>query len=190
MKAGNVLSKIQFVILKAAMLVCFCMQGSLPAVANERTVLIVQESEGPNGEIAARLYRSLVNRISDHLQKAGYNAEEAEAVISGSDETLLREIRAKRQENVQYVALVRVLANMVLLKAGTRIDLEISGRMLGIKSGDMLARFDLPIRGALTAPVSCDRRCIIELLDKNTMSLADELGKVLARRLQAAPRSE
>jgi len=184
-----VLSRIRHGVLVAAALVCLCIQGAVPAFAGERTVLIIKEEAGTS-EIATRLYSSLINRISDHLQKAGFNAEEADTVISGSDETLLQQIRSERRENVQYVAVVRVLANMVLLKAGTRVDLEISGRMLGIQNGDMLARFDLPIRGALTAPISCDRRCIIELLDKNTMSLADELGKVLTQRLQATSRSE
>ncbi|MCG8492163.1 MAG: hypothetical protein MI743_11155 [Sneathiellales bacterium] len=184
------LSKIHSVILMVVTLACYGIQGPLSVEASERTVLIVKEGEREKNEIASRLYQSLVNRISDHLQKAGYNAEEAGSLVSGSDEILLRQIRASHQENVQYVALVRVLANMVLLNAGTRVDLEISGRMLGIENGDTLARFDLPVRGALTAPVSCDRRCIIRLLDQNTSSLADELGKVLAQRLKATSKSE
>ncbi len=73
---------------------------------------------------------------------------------------------------------------MVLETQGTRIDMEIAGRMLQVSNGDVLARFDLPLPGALSASPNCDRRCIIKLLEDNTAALADSLGNVLAERLK------
>ena len=103
---------------------------------------------------------------------------------------MLSRIKARNDTHVVYVALVKVLANTVLEEEGTRIDLEIAGRMLQVSNGAVLARFDLPLPAVLRAPAECERGCIIRLLEDNKAALADSLGTVLAQRLQKSQLSD
>ncbi|MEP5700769.1 MAG: hypothetical protein ABJN43_19245, partial [Sneathiella sp.] len=155
------------------------------AQSAEKKVLILKADEVEEGEIASKLYTNIINRISEHLEKAGYQALTSQNYVTeGSDAALLSRIKAQNDAHFVYVALVKVLANTVLEEEGTRIDLEIAGRMLQVSNGAVLARFDLPLPAALRAPAECDRDCIIRLLEDNTAALADSLGTVLAQRLE------
>lgn len=161
--------------------------------ADEKTVLIVNVDETEQGELASKLYQTVVARISEHLERAGFQtlnddtqlSREAGTSDSLSDTDLLSKLRAETEKSIDFVAIVQIFANTVLLSGGTRIEVEIAGRMLKVDNGDVLARFDLPVPNALNAPPACDRECIIQLLEDNTTFLANSLGQVLAKRLQS-----
>lgn len=163
------------------------------AQAEEKTVLIINVDETKQGELASKLYKTVVARISEHLERAGFQtlnddtklSRQAGTSDSLSDADLLSKLRAKTDKSIDFVAIVQIFANTVLLSDGTRIEVEIAGRMLKVGNGYVLARFDLPVPNTLNAPPSCDRECIIQLLEDNTTFLADSLGQVLAKRLQS-----
>ena len=161
------------------------------AQAEERAVLIVGEGEG-HSPIGDSLYRDVVSRISEQVEKAGFNAIQATERLSVSDkdedETLLRRAReggleGQEGRKVTYVAVLSLFADMSLLNVGTRIRLAIKGRLLEAEDGTLLAKFDLKLPENYTAPPECDRRCVIRLLQRNTNSIAEGLGRILAERL-------
>ncbi len=162
------------------------------SLADEKTVLIVKFEDGEKSDFASNLYRKVVTRISQHLENAGFQTsndnkglpENADLNTYNSDNNLLQRVREENGDKVDYVALIQILANTVLLQEGTRIEVQIKGRMLNVRNEDVLARFDLAVPGALNAPPACNRECIIQLLEDNTTFLADSLGQVLAKRLQ------
>lgn len=161
--------------------------------AEDKTVLIVKIEDSESSELASKLYQNVVLKISQHLEKAGFqtfngderlpDAESAPGSLSDAD--LLMRIRENNDKQIDYVAIVQIFANTVLLSEGTRIEVEITGRMLKTDNGDVLARFDLPVPNSLNASPSCDRQCIVKLLEDNTNFLADSLGQLLAKRLQS-----
>ncbi|MFT6558563.1 hypothetical protein [Sneathiella sp.] len=154
------------------------------AMAEDRTVLILTGKGLDESTIASKLYANVVNKISAHMEKAGIQAKEGgDYSLTSSDADLLSQIRLKEDGLYQYVAVVRIFANTILLSEGTRVDIEIKGRMIDVESQDVLARFDLPLPGILEASPDCDRSCIIETLENNTNVLAETLGTVLAKRL-------
>ncbi|MBL4907298.1 MAG: hypothetical protein JKX94_07595 [Sneathiella sp.] len=160
--------------------------------AAEKTVLIIKFEDAEHSELASKLYRKVVTKISEHMENAGFRTlkddkrlhQNPEFQSSHTDSNLLAKIREENGTNIDFVAIVQILANTVLLQEGTRIEVEINGRMLNVSNGDVLARFDLSVPNTLNAPPACDRKCIIQLLEDNTAFLADSLGQVLAKRLQ------
>ncbi|MEH6401897.1 MAG: hypothetical protein V7750_00900 [Sneathiella sp.] len=166
----------------------------LPVSVEAKTVLIVNVDDAQQGDLASNLYKKVVSRISEHLEDAGFQTREdevkpmaqSESFAQESDEALLERVRLDQKRQVDYIALVQILANTVLLESGTRIEVEILGRMLKVSNGDVLARFNLPVPNNLNAPPSCNLKCIVQLLEDNTTLLADSLGQVLAKRLQGS----
>ncbi|MBL4740985.1 MAG: hypothetical protein JKY12_08310 [Sneathiella sp.] len=166
-----------------------------PNFALARTVLIVNADDNQQSELASNLYRKVVSRISEHLEKAGFQTredetkpvEQADFFVRETDVALLERVRTEQKGQVDYIALVQILANTVLLEEGTRIEVEILGRMLRVSNGDVLARFNLAVPSHLNAPPSCNLKCIVQLLEDNTSQLANSLGQVLAKRLQGSP---
>ena len=180
------------VVLLAAVVVMTSLLSSASLIAAEKTVLIIKFEDAEHSELASKLYRKVVKIISEHLENAGFQTlkddkrlhQNPEFQTSHTDSDLLASIRDENGNNIDYVAIVQILANTVLLQDGTRIEVEINGRMLNVSNGDVLARFDLPVPSTLNAPPDCDRKCIVQLLEDNTGFLADSLGQVLAKRLQ------
>lgn len=165
-----------------------------PVLVEAKTVLIVKIDDSQQNELASNLYRKVVSRISEHLENAGFQTRQdedrtdaqKESFGQETDVTLLERVRDEHKDQVDYIALVQILANTVLLEEGTRIEVEILGRMLKVSNGDVLARFNLPVPGNLNAPPTCNLKCIVQLLEDNTSFLADSLGQVLAKRLQGS----
>ncbi len=181
----------------AAMVFCVVM----PASANEtlpQTVLVVQLDEGDQSAVSVELYKSVVARISKHLQAAGFATTQSSgqapsgAGDTHADQQLLDTLRAANAkgsaQNVDFVAIVQILADMSLLNSGTEINVEIRGRMLDVASRELLAKFNLSLPQTIVASSDCNRDCVIELLQSNTDRIADSLGIVLGQRLQAGDR--
>lgn len=180
------------VIVAAGMIAFGAISFAPVSVADEKTVLIVKFEEGDQNDFASKLYRKVVTRISQHLENAGFQTlnnneslpDNADLNTYLSDKNLLERVRQENGDTVDYVASIQILANAVLLSEGTKIEVQIRGRMLNVSNEDVLAKFDLAVPGALNAPPACNRECIIQLLEDNTAFLADSLGQVLAKRLQ------
>ncbi|WP_025899703.1 hypothetical protein [Sneathiella glossodoripedis] len=159
------------------------------------TVLIVQLDDGVKNSVSAELYKTVVARIADHLQAAGFETIRSSGKTttgesdSQADQRLLQSLQngALQQNGIaaDFVAVVQILADMSLLNEGTEITVEIRGRMINVASRDILAKFDLSLPQTLVAPSDCDRNCIIGLLQANTEQIADGLGAVLGERLRA-----
>jgi hypothetical protein len=181
----------------AVMLFCMTMPASA-AEAPAQTVLVVQLDEGDQSAVSAELYKSVVARISSHLQAAGFATTQSRGqTTSGvtdaqADRQLLDTLNASNkkggQQKVDFVALVQILADMSLLTSGTEISVEIRGRMLDVTSRELLAKFNLSLPQTIVAPSDCNRSCVIELLQANTDQIADSLGAVLGQRLNAGNR--
>gem|GEM_PF-6424771 len=175
--------------------ICIVLAFLGPNFAEAKTVLIVNVNDTQQGELASNLYKKVVSRISEHLEKAGFQTREDESASTEQQDSFVREndvalldrVRADHGGQIDYIALVQILANTVLLEEGTRIEVEILGRMLRVHNGDVLARFNLAVPSNLNAPPSCNLNCIVQLLEDNTSQLADSLGQVLAKRLQGSP---
>lgn len=163
----------------------------LTAQAEERAVLIVSEGEGQS-PLGDSLYKDVVSRISEQVEQAGFNTIQATERLSVTDKNEDASLLARAREGglkgqdgrkVAFVAVLSLFADMSLLNAGTRIRLAIKGRQLEAKDGALLAKFDLKLPENYTAPPECDRRCVIRLLQRNTNSIAEGLGRILADRL-------
>ncbi|OUR78573.1 hypothetical protein A9Q83_06760 [Alphaproteobacteria bacterium 46_93_T64] len=181
----------------AGILICLAWGFTAPVYAEQKTVLIISFDNSDQGDITSTLYRDVVDRISKHIQKAGFQTTETAGLGGAGDQPSLEQedeqlLSGLRKENkirdhavvIDYVAIVQIVANMVLLESGTQINVEIRGRMLRVENSDVLARFALPVPNYFVAPPSCDRNCVIELLQSNTAMIADGLGHVLGQRLK------
>lgn len=185
-----------FALVCALMIPAFALWPS-HGMAEEKTVLVLNLDKSEEGALSSILYRDVVERISTHLQKAGFktlqptssSASSLSEDAANGDRELLDRLRAENQQagdkpKIEYVALVQILADMVLMETGTRIKVEIRGRMLDIAEDRPIAIFDLPLPGDIIAPSDCTRKCIIGLLQENTRLIADSLGQVLGQRLK------
>jgi len=164
-----------------------------PAVAQQKTVLIVAMDTSEKGGVTEKLYKDVVAIISEHIRQAGFLTTEPAVGNIGADESSDRQLLADLQQQnktkqppaqISFVAFVEILADMVLLEDGAKINVDIRGRMLNVADGAVLARFDLPVPGDLIAPANCDRDCVVELLQANTAFIAKSLGHVLGQRLK------
>ena len=191
---------IQQIICPAIFWVAFACVFVTPVSAEQKTVLIISPSNLEKTDITATLYRDVVDRISKHIQKAGFQTTRSNGLdevgdpppLEQGDEQLLLSLREDNRlkidiEKIDYVAIVQILADMVLLETGTQINVVIQGRMLRVDNLDVLARFSLPVPNYFIAPPSCDRKCVLELLLSNTGIIADGLGHVLGQRLKNGP---
>ena len=171
----------------------FVATGSL---ANEatRTVMVQRIENGAADPVTDALYRTVVAKISNHLQAAGFKTTQSSAPraadTANADRDLLASLRAEntkraKTDRVDYIALVQILADMRLYSEGTQVHVDIRGRMLDVNSSEVLAKFELPVPQTIVAPKDCNRNCILELLRANTELIANGLGTVLGERLKA-----
>ncbi|GLQ06210.1 hypothetical protein [Sneathiella chinensis] len=180
--------RLPFVLL---LILCAVSGAARPTLAEGHSVLILAGPDTEQGLLAGTLYRTVAERIADHLEKAGFEAlqngpskEGAPPIDGGADDqALLDQVRQSPYLNADYVTALTIIADMALVEEGTHIQVRIKGRMLRVKTGDVLARFDLPVPNDLLAPPSCNIRCLAGFLEDNTAALADGLGQVLAERL-------
>lgn len=185
----------------AILLIGFAGVSIIPAFASaadvQKNVLIISPGDLEQTDITATLYRDVVDRISKHIRKAGFQTTMRSSSMGADDVPPMEQEDAQllldlREDNTQklhaekidYVAIVQILADMVLLDTGTQINVVIQGRMLRVDNHDVLARFSLPVPNYFIAPPSCDRNCVLELLLSNTGIIADGLGHVLGQRLK------
>lgn len=162
------------------------------AKAETPAVLILEASDGSQSPLSQALYLDVVSRIADQVEKAGFTAlrsseiGEAEGNRSEAEENANIVAQAKEGhsgEVIAYAAVIRLFADLVLLNEGTQIRLGIKGRLLDVNTSEILARFDLKLPENFQAPPSCNRRCLIQLLQNNAAGIADSLGQILGRRL-------
>jgi hypothetical protein len=177
-------------------LFCFGFGSEQTVAAPQKSVLIINYDSEERGEIAEGLYREVVSRISNHIRKAGFATRDPLAFQTASrdvidtkkDSSLLSALRKNNEvaadQKVDFVAVMQILADMVLLEEGTRINVQIKGRLLDVASENVLARFDIALPSDFTASPDCDRKCSLGLLRDNTSAIAEGLGRLLGQRLQ------
>lgn len=64
-----------------------------------------------------------------------------------------------------------------------KVKVRIEGRMLNVKTGRNLGAFELKSPKEWTAPVKCNRECIIETVGDDSRIIANDVGAVLAEKL-------
>jgi len=162
------------------------------ARAEAPAVLILETSDTSKSPLSQALYMDVISRIANQVEKAGFVAlrssgeSDMSAARSEAEENsdIIEQAKsAQGEQKIAFAAVIRLFADMVLLTEGTQIKLGIKGRLLDVGSGDILARFDLKLPENYQAPPSCNRRCLIQMLQSNAAGIADSLGQILGQRL-------
>ncbi len=65
----------------------------------------------------------------------------------------------------------------------TKVEARIEGRLLNVKTGRHLGNFEVESNGSWNVPKNCNRPCIINSVGKKSRILANDLGLVLAEKL-------
>jgi hypothetical protein len=161
---------------------------SLDAQAQSRpSILIAGVQPASNGTIANELYTAVVRQISRRINESGFEAvtseNEAAAIPDNNDVLLLQEAVNMAEKQIELVTVLQVLANTTIESDGTRIQIEIVGRIRDVGSGKLVENFSVKSPEDLIAPRDCNIRCVIRTLILNATVLADRVGDSVANRL-------
>ena len=143
-----------------------------------------------------RIFNRVITALGEEMNIRGYAVVDevaaglditAQGRVRRRDVELIDIARAIRRPPVDAVVVFQIYASAKrsLNSDVMRPEVRISGRMINVRSSQMLGAFEVVERDLPVLPLGCDRdrECVIEQMGDNIRVLARDLGAALAEKL-------
>jgi hypothetical protein len=141
-----------------------------------------------------RIFNRVLTALGEEMNLRGYTIVDEVAAglditeqgrVRRRDAELIDIARAIRRPPVDAVVVFQLYASAKksLNSDVMRPEARIAGRIINVRSSQMLGAFEVVERDLPVLPLGCDRECVLEQMGDNSRVLARDLGAALAEKL-------
>jgi hypothetical protein len=172
----------------------------LMAAGAPNVMIMGQDADRDTVPCNSRVFEAVRRAVVSQLDQQGYNVFDETAALGPNftagrcrraDDELIDVLRAVTRPPLDVAVLLRMYATVEELTYTARVRARISGRLLNVATGQDLDGFEVRSPEEWTMRVDCarERACMLEDLARYGTILANDLGAVLALKLDALARA-
>jgi hypothetical protein len=161
---------------------------------DEPNVLVLNEdydkdSVPNNSRINKRVLRAIDNQLGDMgiavYDETAVSLEQGFATgrIRRSDAEIIDIAKSISRPPIDVAVIYTAYASVKTLPHISKVKVRVEGRILNVKTGRNLGSFEVKSPKEWTAPVDCNRECILEEVGDDARIIANDVGAVLAEKL-------
>ena len=165
-----------------------------PAIAGDNPNLLVMGEDADKDTVPrnSRVFKRVLDSLQGEMSNYGFSVFDETAVTLDdfaqgrtrrTDAEIIDIARSVRRPPIDVAVVFQIYASAKSLSHTTKVKARISGRMLNVKTGQFLDSFEVESPAEWNAPPKCNRECILETVGGYSKTLADDLGSVLAEKL-------
>jgi len=169
---------------------------AVPVQAGEQPNVLIMGDDADQDSIPrnSRVFNRVLAALSSEMNAQGFNIYDETALTLDdyaqgrtrrTDAELIDIARTIKKTPIDVATIFTIYANAKKMSYTTKIKTRITGRLLNVRNGQRLGNFEVELPMADNAPVDCNRDCILEAVGGNAKMLAQDLGVVLAKKLDA-----
>lgn len=170
----------------------FAVAAQAPADAATKPNIVVIGVDSDPGSVRhdSRIFTRAAAALADQLHEAGFDVFDAAGLlpkIAGrarrTDRDIVSAARAMKRPPLDIVVIFAVYADAREREYGTWIGARVAGRMLNVRTGQLLGSFEVASPRPRRAPAACARPCLLEIVGREAKILARDMGAALAEKL-------
>ncbi len=169
-----------------------CLAFAGVAFAGGKPNIVVVGADGDPASVRhdSRIHSRAYVALSDQLHEAGFDVFDAVDLLPRSADRARRSnrdivdaARTAKRPPLDIVVIFSAYTKARENDYGTWIGARVAGRMLNVRTGQLLAAFELASPRLRRAPSACARPCLIEIAGREAQILARDMGAALAEKL-------
>ncbi len=183
-----------FPVVAAGLTLMACASQPTPTIAGEQPNILVMGEDADKDTVPrnSRVFKRVLDAMAQELVTEGFKVYDEVAVslddfaqgrTRRTDAEIIDVSRKIKRPPIDVTVMFQIYASAKKLSYTTEIRARITGRLLNVRSGERLGNFEVKLEPAETAPVDCNRECILEVVGKHGKELGHDLGAVLAKKL-------
>ena len=169
---------------------CIAFVGSAVAGGKPNIVVVGADSDPASVRHDSRIHSRAYVALSDQLHEAGFDVfdaidlfPQAAERVRRSDRDIVLAARTAKRPPLDIVVIFSAYTKVRQNDYGIWVGARVAGRMLNVRTGQLLATFELASPKLRRAPSACARPCLIEIIGRETQILARDMGAALAEKL-------
>jgi hypothetical protein len=168
--------------------------SNLAYAGDEPNVLVLNEdhdndSVPNNSRINKRVLRAIDNQLGDMgiavYDETAVSLEQGFATgrVRRSDAEIIDIAKSISRPPIDVAVIYTTYASVKTTSYINKVKVRVEGRILNVKTGRNLGAFEVKSPKEWTAPVECNRECILEEVGDDARIIANDVGAVLAEKL-------
>lgn len=169
---------------------CAALAGTAAAAGKPNIVVVGADSDPASVRHDSRIFKRAYVALSDQLHEAGFDVFDAVDLLPPAakrarrgDREIVKAARAAKRPPLDIVVIFSAYTKARDNDYGTWLGARVAGRMLNVRTGQLLATFELGSPKLRRAPSGCARPCLIEIAGREAQILARDMGAALAEKL-------
>lgn len=184
-----------------AVFLIFAAAAPAPALAAQGANVMIMGEDADRDTVPcnSRVFEAVRRAVVDQLDREGYNVFDETAVtgpnfVSGrcrrANAELIDVLRSVTRPPIDVAVLLRMYASAEELAYTAKVHARLAGRLLNVRTGQDLGGFEVVSPESWTMRVDCarDRDCLLEDMTRFAAILGNDLGAVLATKLNRLTR--
>jgi hypothetical protein len=182
------------VILIAAALASLAMTGVAQAQTRPNIVVMGEDADENTVPRGNRIFQRVIHELAETMNLRGYNVYDETAVAMGitqpgrvrrRDAELIDVARGVQTPPVDVIVVFQIYASAQKSMSSdiVRPEVRILGRLLNVRTGQMLGSFEASGVQLPPLPQGCDRECLLERVGAEAKTLASDLAQALTQKL-------
>ena len=167
---------------------------SLPSLAGDNPNILIMGEDADDDTIPrdSRVFKRVLNVLSNQLHNEGFDVFDETAItlenfaqgrVRRTDAELIDIARTIKRPPIDVVVMFAIYASIKKKSYTTKIKARVSGRLLGVQTGQRLGNFEVESTKTWNAPLNCSRECLLEVVGSNANIIGMDVGNVLAEKL-------
>lgn len=167
---------------------------AVPATAADNPNLLVMGEDADEDSVPrnSRVFKRVVNALQSQMNYYSFDVYDETYVtmdnftqgrVRRTDAELYDIARSVKRPPIDVVVVFTMYASAQKKDYTTKVKARIEGRMINAKTGKFVDNFEVDSGKFWNAPNECNRECILETVGDKAKILGDELGSVLAEKL-------
>ena len=177
-----------------AIFTTFAIGFTVPAIAGEQPNILIMGEDADEDAIPRnnRVFKRVLNALANELDLEGFNVYDEVAVtlddftqgrVRRTDAEIIDVARSVKNPPIDVAVIYTIYASAQETSYTLKIRARVEGRLLNVRSGKRLGNFEVKLPQVVNAPTNCARECILEIVGERAKVLAQDLGLVLAKKL-------
>ncbi len=175
-----------------ALCVAISFAQARPALAGGKPNIIVVGADSDPASVRhdSRVHARAASALSDQLHEAGFDVFDAVNLLPQqasrarrTDREIVIAARQAKRPPLDIGVIFSTYTKSRENDYGIWLGARVAGRMLNVRTGQLLATFELTSPKLRRAPSACTRPCLMEIIGREAQILARDMGAALAEKL-------
>lgn len=162
------------------------------AADNPNILVMGEDADKDTIPRSSRVFKRVVTALQNQMNDNSFNVYDETYVtldnftqgrVRRTDAELFDIARSVKRPPIDVVVSFSIYASAQKKSYTTKVKARIEGRMINAKTGKFLGAFEVDSGKFWNAPNDCTRECILEIVGDKARVLGNDLGSVLAEKL-------